>query len=740
MKRLVIILLIAIATISLKAEGQKTILCGKIILGKDYPKEHMPYSVSVKHWWPVEYPEYSILKFTNNNFSFEFELNQEKIIFLNLDLNEQISKKITRRQYFDFSDGKIAKISKEIFLEPGDSLYVIIDFCEFSKNHNPQFIYHGEHAANTNYLNFKEKTRFSKPADFIMYGEKRSNYDAEAEYQNKIKKLQNAKDSLSKTFYQYELTNLKYKYLWQDFNSEMITLQSLYNKPNIKANKSFAKQYSSSLDTIQFRKELLSSFSYRHSLFSYLNYLQLLIYGNSEHLNLKELNSLAKLVFDKEHHKVFLYELIQRHLETSFKQDEIYWLVQDFNTLYKETSEAKILSERFGEHQMVMPHKPAPNIIVKDIYDRKINLNKYKGKVVLLGINRFYGLKHLKEKVNNLPENVISVFANYELNYYNKLFLEQGTFPKAHHIVNADNYVEQFKPYKFLANDLFYLIGKDGYIRYHFTSLEDIDLINSKIDELNQRPYNLLTRSSELIKKHYNIIIPFLIGIVIAVLMGLSNSFRKRKKQQSQNRILQSELKAIRSQLNPHFLFNSLNSIQNFINKQETENANIHLAKFAGLMRQVLEYSEKDTVSINEELEFTRTYAELEALRYGFQIKWSIDSDLDIHNIEIPSLILQPFVENAIVHALSEKGEAGILGIECFQKNNELICFTISDNGNGINTTENNGGFGLKSSKERINILNSQLKEKISLKIINQSELKVNETGTLVEICISIKE
>ena len=200
---------------------------------------------------------------------------------------------------------------------------------------------------------------------------------------------------------------------------------------------------------------------------------------------------------------------------------------------------------------------------------------------------------------------------------------------------------------------------------------------------------------------------------------------------------LNSELKAIRSQLNPHFLFNSLNSLQNFINKSDTLTANLHLSRFSQLMRWIIEMSEKESISLQEELDFNRTFIELEQYRYGFKCTFDIESGINPFNIEIPSVIIQPFVENAIVHAMGELGNKGEMSITVGESKNDKIFVKVSDNGNGLRNVNKNG-FGLKSSRERIDLINAQNKGKIELQIESPTDSITNK-GTAVKLIIPKK-
>ncbi len=257
------------------------------------------------------------------------------------------------------------------------------------------------------------------------------------------------------------------------------------------------------------------------------------------------------------------------------------------------------------------------------------------------------------------------------------------------------------------------------------------------ISTLISEKYTILTRLKNAAERHINGIVVFLSVLISFILILLLISKLRQRRQELIQGQLNSELKALRSQLNPHFIFNSLNSIQNFINKSDAKTANLHLTKFALLMRRIIELSEKESTTLKEELDFNKTYVELEQLRYGFTFNLDIDKSVDLFSTEIPSMIIQPFVENAIVHCMAELGEQGELSIFVGAEGDGKIYIGITDNGKGF-PSETNKGFGLKSSRERIDLLNSQNKEKIDLYIENSSDNQARN-GTTVKLIIPKK-
>lgn len=181
------------------------------------------------------------------------------------------------------------------------------------------------------------------------------------------------------------------------------------------------------------------------------------------------------------------------------------------------------------------------------------------------------------------------------------------------------------------------------------------------------------------------------------------------KKESLKRQIKELEIKAIRSQMNPHFMFNALNSIQSLINNRQYKEANIYLEKFSLLMRRVLDNSEKSFVSLSDEIAALTLYAELEKLRFDFAFSIKVDGGINPDLIEIPGMIIQPLVENAILHGIAQKGSEGNLAIH-ISKAGDCLKIDVIDNGLGLSAGagEKHNGFGLKLVRERLNLLNTQ--------------------------------
>ncbi|MFD0750364.1 sensor histidine kinase [Mucilaginibacter calamicampi] len=208
------------------------------------------------------------------------------------------------------------------------------------------------------------------------------------------------------------------------------------------------------------------------------------------------------------------------------------------------------------------------------------------------------------------------------------------------------------------------------------------------------------------------VIIIIVVLIIAGIALPIIYLIRKKNKAKLRLADLQADaarndLNMVRANLNPHFIFNALSGIQSLINKNEVEQANNYLSKFAGLTRHVL--NDSLTISIREEISLLNDYLAMEQLRFSFQ--YQVDADEGVNdNIEIPVMLVQPFVENAVKHGVMPLKGTGDINIS-FTKQGSDLKITITDNGKGFDANKNHSGLGLKLSKKRIDLLNQTFKE-----------------------------
>lgn len=248
------------------------------------------------------------------------------------------------------------------------------------------------------------------------------------------------------------------------------------------------------------------------------------------------------------------------------------------------------------------------------------------------------------------------------------------------------------------------------------------------------------------------------ISMLLIVWMYYTQKIKKLRLKQKTNlerervnrQLIASQLENLRSQMNPHFIFNALNSIQEYIVLNEKELASSYLVKFSRLIRMYLEHSQKQEVTLKEELEALSLYLTLEQNRFEdvLEYKIKISSEVPVNSIKVPSLFIQPYVENALKHGLLHKKENRLLivALSLDNEQNHLIC-RITDNGIGRKASKliNNEkrkqhtSFATAANEKRIDLINTNRKHKIVVNIKDLFSESNKPIGTQVEIIIPIK-
>ena len=212
--------------------------------------------------------------------------------------------------------------------------------------------------------------------------------------------------------------------------------------------------------------------------------------------------------------------------------------------------------------------------------------------------------------------------------------------------------------------------------------------------------------------------------------------FLRQQSLKHKKNILETEQRLNRARMNPHFFFNALTTLQKFALRENDGQAMAsNLSKFSNIMRETLESTYKEYVTIEQEMEFLNEYLEVQKIRFPqtFSYEVTADKDLDIDELQIPAMIIQPFVENSIEHGFVGVDYPGKVTVNFTVENKELL-IQITDNGKGLNTTakENNEHISRASQiiKDRIYLLNIKLKTKAGFSIDNNS----TGNGVIVKI------
>ena len=258
-------------------------------------------------------------------------------------------------------------------------------------------------------------------------------------------------------------------------------------------------------------------------------------------------------------------------------------------------------------------------------------------------------------------------------------------------------------------------------------------------------PYGKITESNSLqvfVPRHYYatwwffLLLSCAIGAVTYVLVRRRIRYI-RTKAEAKSQLVQSQLTALKVQMNPHFMFNTLNSLQDLILKHDFKNTNYYLSKYASLMRLILNNSERNEIGIDEEIEMLDTYLKLEKLRFGDDFNFQlINSDeLNRKNYQLPPMIIQPYVENAIKHGLMHKFGEKLLTIQFEETDLNIIC-TVEDNGVGreesqrINERQRKSyeSFSSNATDKRLNLMSNYHQSTFNVEIVDLE----NDKGTKV--------
>jgi len=376
------------------------------------------------------------------------------------------------------------------------------------------------------------------------------------------------------------------------------------------------------------------------------------------------------------------------------------------------------------------------------VFDWRISYKPILEQIVISTRNNYFNLKagHLNKGYanwsirNNLPQNF-----NFPLDSVKRILFQ---FKKQETLAHSARLIRNFEGKK----DTIWIgfLDAQGNIELEETYFKRPGNYNFVVQQQAKQPKWI---ESSLVRISFNVTdayvptinywLPYLIGfILISIIVFFvygkytKDKLRKLNRQQQQ---AQLQLKTIRAQLNPHFMFNALSSIQNLINKDKILDANLYLSKFAGLTRKVLITSEQEMISLAEELKIAEDYLQLEQLRFNFTYELNVVDTLNTENIDVPAMLLQPFIENAVKHGISKLKEKGSISINILNENSNLK-FIIKDNGKGFSQSEGMekpGSLGLKLCRQRLDLLNQVFKTQPATLNIQSDQEK---TVVIIEI------
>ncbi len=242
--------------------------------------------------------------------------------------------------------------------------------------------------------------------------------------------------------------------------------------------------------------------------------------------------------------------------------------------------------------------------------------------------------------------------------------------------------------------------------------------------------------------------------LIIAVIVMMAETRRRRLITELENanyktRLNDISLSALRSQMNPHFIFNCLNSIKYFTEQNDSEAASAYLSKFAKIIRSTLDNARREKITLTEEIDSLRLYLELEAMRFKTKLDFLINTDrnVDADFIELPPMIVQPFAENAVWHGLMPKENGGKLEIHIRQEDDAAVFIRIHDNGIGRvkaaelkrQTNPSHQSAGIKITEDRIAMMNEKHPGTASVVITDLYDATGKAAGTEVTIKLPLR-
>ena len=253
-------------------------------------------------------------------------------------------------------------------------------------------------------------------------------------------------------------------------------------------------------------------------------------------------------------------------------------------------------------------------------------------------------------------------------------------------------------------------------------------------------------------KSWWFVVLMILAGMALVFLVSMIRLRNIRQKNELvsqkiklEQALQQSMLASIKSQMNPHFLFNALNTIQSYIYTSDKENASRYLGKFSELTRMILDMSNKEIVAVAEEIKALQLYLELEQIRFEDKLMYSltVDENISTETSYIPSMLIQPYIENAIKHGLLHKKTDRQLLVR-FVKKDSGIMVTIDDNGVGRKRSgelnkakaKHHESFASSANEKRLQILNKGMQQHIYLEIIDKEDAGGHASGTNVHMYI----
>lgn len=441
--------------------------------------------------------------------------------------------------------------------------------------------------------------------------------------------------------------------------------------------------------------------------------------------------NLRKKINDKRGESIMLLNLGAMLSEQKKPDDALFYLNKCIE-LQKNLQDQIILTSAELNLAKVYNEKKAFEKSLK-LSERCLEIYKKIPDSLNIAIARFYiaeshmGLKQYNQSIQQLDSVVISDYNKFlytELHtLYYKTYKEMNQFSKALDHLETIRKIEQ-------ENNLSEIQNKISELKEQYET-EKKELENQKLKKTNE------INQLQLNNNRYIIISITLLSLFIVVILFLIIRYNKIK---SREKNLQLQQKLLLSQMNPHFMFNALSSIQNYMYANDSEKAGDFLSSFARLSRGILDHSQAEAIFLEKEIQWLNDYIKLQQLRFDNEVEFtlSIDNTIDVFSTLVPPMLVQPFVENAFEHGLRNINHKGLLSIN-YKKENNLIIVQIQDNGSGFTHNKkeeqrsSHVSKAIKITKERLALLNKGKSNKVQINVDSKPE-----TGTTISFTIPL--
>ncbi|GAB5523322.1 MAG: hypothetical protein Roseis2KO_11940 [Roseivirga sp.] len=626
------------------------------------------------------------------------------------------------------SSNVVSNYFHNLLIEPGDSLYLFI-------NKEGELTVTGKGIEKTDIL---RRVRATGDNDYKDRNQSEMIRMAEQNLSSKLAMLEESKTPLSEWAYNHIKSDIFYRE-----QSRLLDYyeKHKYNKPDL------FRELFTGLNLNQFTSSTSSEFRTFASKY---------IKANSDLLRSgrylispgpEEYYWLSKMLFAGELRYYGMAKEVTRALnaESPAAYEGIY---TDFQETFPNSELAQSLSTIHATKTAMKVGAIVPDFSFRTFDKKEVKVSSFKGKWVLLSFidlndpSDRVGLYSLRGFQKELPAEgfeLVVVFTNrkVDINKDLDLFQVAGTF------LYSDDDISNNSPFNLEQIENHYLIDPNGEIQHRVADNSRGDILKIMAEYVS---YKLENKKADTSNDNMEVLIWFIVPSLIVIatiwLYFVLKTKRIKNREKAKLEKVEMEIKAVRSQLNPHFLFNAMSSIQHLVNINDNEKANLFLSRFAGLMRKVLNQTDLQLQSLAQELDTLNDYLSLEALRHGFQFSIQVDDLVDIHSIDIPPMLLQPFVENAVVHGISQSSNPGEINISITNKSPESISITILDNGVGLYATvegkTGSNGKGLELTRRRIALIMQKFKNEISF-ILKDRKEHDGQPGALAEIIVQLE-